>query len=500
MSQIYHSARPIIGRVEEMRLLKQQLNRSEYSLVAIYGRRRVGKTYLIENILAEHTKNRRCVLLCLTGSLDEKQEPISPAQLIMDFRVSCIRYLDDDPSIHTSAEIFPYLARLAAKCAKENLPLVLFLDEFPWLSMVKDENFDFLRSFDHLLNNVLIPGGAKIFLSGSATTWMLHNLIYAKSGLAKRLTLKRKLSPFNLREIHQYLGHRGIDYSHYSLIELYMAIGGIPYYLEKLEADKSLAENLHDLVVANSGILSGEKEYDHLFSYLFKDPSYYKKLVGLFTKSRCGLAIGTIKELMEGDKRSPKPSKKLLDALASLYESDILDKRTQFCNKAKGVYYFLQDEYIRFYNKWIASQEVSTLQGLVRLLDSPSYRSFSGFNFELLCFKHVRELTSALGIGGIEVSPHIYYQKDVCQIDLLLDRADHLVTICEAKFKTNAYEMTKSDYEQMIARKDALQNYIQTKRGRKRDFNFCLIHLSGVTNNKYIELLRPRLLSAESFF
>lgn len=493
-----HRQMPVVARAKEIALLRKIIASSRPELVAIYGRRRVGKTYLIENEIGRNMR-KGDVFFTWTGDMDEQTgQPQAESELIFNLRASIIRYLGDDPKFGNLEDVFLWLARLARDCSQNKKTLFIFLDEFPWLCATRGKSIDFFNAFKNCWNNILNPMGAKVFLCGSATSWMLRNLVHAKGGFAKRLTHKIKLNPFNLKQTREYLAHRGITYSYRTIIELHMIMGGIPWYLDMLDPGKSLRENLYAIMVDENGLLAGKSEYEDLFRYLFAEPDYYQKLVELFNDRRHGLGLAKIAEAMEG---AAKPSRKLQVALKTLTESNILDKRVQFKNISKGTYYFLTDEYIRFYNKWLNNKQYGNAAGFYRIFDSQSYRSWNGYNFENLCIKHIEELKNAMGISGIAASHHMYYSPGVCQIDILIDRADKMVTICEAKYHDSEYVMSAGDYKKMIARRDELDHYLKAKRISGTDFNFCLIHLAGVKRrNKYIEQLSPIIISAGSYF
>ena len=495
----------IVARQEQIRQLVQALSSQRPELVAVWGRRRVGKTYLLHHCITQH-RSPSDLYIHLTGGRAKDGSAQDVNTLITNFRVSLVSSIGADPEIHTPEDIFVYLAKLSRDTQQQGRRLILFLDEFPWLCEIRGKRFDFYQSFEHLWNEVLSKSNAKVFICGSAASWMLKHIVYPKDGLAKRITKKIRLSSFDLRATKQFLQHKGFELSAFSIIELHMTIGGIPFYLDKLDAKKSIRQNLYDLMVHHDGLLSGSVEYDHLFNYLFSDPSYYKKIVAALVDKRAGKTVAQIAHLIgEGDPE--KASGKLNETLSVLSESEIFSRRVQFYNKRRGSHYFLVDEYIRFYTQWFKEQPEGGIDyaGFCRILDSQAYRIWRGFNFENLCYRHYPSITKALGIAGLTVSPHVFYHYDKktkkinCQIDLLLDRSDNMITICEAKFYEDEYAITEGEYKKLLRRREALKEYLRSKRTREKDFNFCILHSNGIAKNKYYELLNPATVSAQCF-
>jgi hypothetical protein len=301
----------------------------------------------------------------------------------------------------------------------------------------------------------------------------------------------------------EFLSSKGFDLPYESVLECCMVLGGVPYYLEALVPSLSIRQNLFELLFSEQGKLAGSKEYDNLFRYLFANHEYYKRLIALLASKRRGFALSEIATAIES---RTKPSGHLNVALRNLEECDFIERWPQLFNERREVYCFLADEYARFFQRWIASRTRRwDYASFNALLDGQAYRSWSGFNFEMVCRRNIESIKRALGISGIGVNPEIFYAFDergkrICQIDLLLDRRDNLLTICEVKHHNEPYALTKQDDNKIRVAKRELRRYLQRKRRGKREINVCFITVFGLRKNAVFHRLNPQEIELRDLF
>jgi hypothetical protein len=233
-----------------------------------------------------------------------------------------------------------------------------------------------------LWNNTLAKNPAvKLFVAGSATSWMIDQVIQAKAGLAKRVTAKIHLQALDLMQTRQFLSGKRMDLSHDDVLRIYSALGGIPYYLDALDPTISPNENLYNLLVREDGLLYAGSEYEQLFRYLFTHDAAYIKVIDTLVGRKYGLSS---QELARAIEHNSKPSGNLRKILQNLEHSDLIERRTLFLNRSKGFRYFVTDEYIRFVSRWLKDSRVTTYGEFNKIFASPAYSAWQGFDFELI--------------------------------------------------------------------------------------------------------------------
>ncbi len=262
----------ICGRGEEKNAIIKAFSSSKSELVAVYGRRRVGKTFLVRQSWENFRKGKENIkYLELTGSIHESGKVIGEDEFIQNFNLSWINAFGESPRVTKLDEIFEQLVFLAKKAKENEEILILFLDEFPWICQINPRVYN---KIVFLWNNIFEGiGNVKLCIAGSSTSWILDNIINSKAGFAKRFTYKLKLKPFTLKETALFLKDKGFNIPPSMVCDVMIALGGIPYYLEALEPAKSIPENLWKIFCAATGRLSGENEYQNMFRYLFGNNS-----------------------------------------------------------------------------------------------------------------------------------------------------------------------------------------------------------------------------------
>ena len=487
----------LIARNTEQETLEHVFSSRRSELVALYGRRRVGKTFLVRRFFAR----KPCVYFELVG---QKQEDgrIAPVQhQLSNFQYGWQKAFGapiDRPVNWESA--FQLLKHKVDELCASGATVVLFFDELPWLCSA---NSRFLENLDQAWNACFEPAGrVKVILCGSATTWMLKKIVRARAGLSRRVTQKIHLLPFTLAETGEYLASRGFDFSLQSVAETYMVFGGIPYYLDFLRPGKSLYQNIDDECFLSAGNLYDE--YAVVFDSLFRNAIEHRHVVEILSRKRRGMTLNEINRAFSPG--SPKASGTLVQILANLHACGFVDKRAPIFKEQRGALFTIADEFVLFHLKWMASNRgADNAVGVYSqsIVGSQAYRSWRGFAFGLLCLKHQQQIRTALGLQRIAAVPGVFYAHDpetgkrTAQIDLLFDRADKTITLCEIKYQEGEYEITKADRDAIGQRKVALRAYLRSRRIPDRNMVVAFIAPSGVKRNRHFNELQPDVLRLE---
>ena len=466
----------IIGRKEEIDLLKKINNRNSSDFLAVYGRRRVGKTHLIRNFF----RGQPCIYFEATGLKDgslHQQLKLFTEKIAEVF----LRGFPLQPP-PSWLDAFKLLTN-----AIEEIPLdkkiVLFFDEIPWFATAKS---GFIQALDHYWNTRWSThSNLKLVVCGSAASWMLNNLVYAKGGLHNRLTSIIPLKPFTLHETEEYLRYRGIKLNRRQILELYMVMGGIPLYLNGIQPGYSTSQSINLLCFHKDGLLFNE--FSHLFASLFDTSEAHDELIRIISFSRQGLSR---EKILQKSKRSSSGGM-FKTRLSELEEAGFIASFTPYGYLNKGTFFRVIDEYALFYLRWIFPVSKRLRLSLKNTsyweskMQSQSWKSWSGYAFESICLKHIEQIKKALGIQAIasEVGSWRYNPKSNeesgTQIDLLIDRSDGIVNLCEIKFCQGKFTLTKS-YEEELSRKLSIY---QTHGKIKKSIFFTLITSEGIIPN-----------------
>lgn len=483
---------PIIGRELEQKELEIAYNSLEAEFIAIYGRRRIGKTYLIKNFF----QPKECIYFQSTGiykgSLKQQLTRFSKELGDAFYGGASINVPEDWMSA------FEALSKAIDNMDK-NKKVILFLDELPWMCTPKSSLLQALEYFwnRHWAHNPKI----KLIVCGSAASWIIKKIIKNRGGLHNRTTRKIRLKPFDLRETYDYLHHQGYKIDKEKVVKLYMAIGGIPFYLKQIKNDLSVDQNINELLFNSDSILF--TEFDEVFASLFDSAESYVELVRLIAASRQGLA----RTVLEEKNKVTGKGGRLSNRLENLENAGFITSYLPFGHKKLGVFYRISDEYCHFYLKWVdpikdsakLNNHLSYWQGK---LNSPEYYSWLGYAFENLCYKHVAQIRTALKIdAGSLASPWRYAPKSYseergAQIDLLFDRRDDAISICEIKYSDSEFVVTKAYADNL---KQKLAVFKQQTRTKKQLF-LILISAHGLKANAYSDELISGIVGFEAFF
>ena len=443
----------LTGRHEERKLLEEARHSSDAELIAVYGRRRVGKTFLIRSVYAEE------ILFDFTGVHEAGLK-----EQLMNFRNALQAAMGNDIPLaipENWIEAFAFLQKYLEPKLKKGKG-VIFIDEFPWIHTPKS---GFLQAFGHFWNNwATKQDNIIVVICGSAASWMIRNVVNNKGGLHNRITKKIRLLPFNLNETEAYLKSRKVILDRYQLLQLYMAMGGIPHYLKEVKRGESAAQVTDRLYFSKDGFL--KKEFQNLYKSLFDDAQHHMSVIKALAKKGSGL---TRNELIDHTKLSSGGTTTLL--LEELEESGFISAYIPFGKTTKESIYKLSDEYSLFYLKFIEGSRAGGLGTWLRQINTASYTSWSGFSFESVCQKHITQIKKALGIAGVMVEesgwryqPGQGSKEKGAQIDLLLDRQDRCINICEMKFSNSEFVITKAYQQELQNKIEVFQQQTKTKK------------------------------------
>lgn len=451
----------IIGRKLEQTVLKESVDSDKSELIALYGRRRIGKTYLIR----EYFKNNLVFEMTglFGGSLKDQLQSFNKELNKRTKRTE----LDTTKSWFQAFTLLElYLGTLKIGSKK-----VIFIDEFPWIATPKSK---FLMAFENFWNTYCTKRNDLIvIICGSAASYMVQKIIKNKGGLHNRISIKIRLLPFNLFETEQFLLKNGIKYTHYDVIQIYMALGGVPQYLEKLNKGLSASQNIDKLCFSKDGVLIDE--FNQLFASLFDDSERHMKLIKTLAKTNKGL---TRNELINQSKMPSGGDFSI--KLEELIESGFVTDYPYYQNKKQLTLYRLSDEYARFYLKFIENNKNGGDGTWQKLNRTQSYLSWSGFAFETLCLKHIQQIKQALRIDAIYTTSSSWFNENA-QVDMLIDRSDNVMHLCEMKFYNSEFAIDKSYYLNMKNKIAALQQDTKT---RKNIF-VTFITTYGIKENEY---------------
>lgn len=479
----------ILGREKEKAILKKILQSNQASFLAIYGRRRIGKTFLIRNYFA-----RKGVFFHLTGIQDGNLE-----DQLRGFSVEFADQFKKGKKIDTPKDWFEAFQMLRREI--ELVPLekkvILFLDELPWLATPRSK---LIQSLDHVWNRYLsaMPN-VILIVCGSAASWILENVINDKGGLHGRITHTIRLLPFTLVETEQFLQAKGIHLDRKQLIEMYMCVGGVAKYLLYFDRGVSIAQMVGELCFTYGAPLLSE--FHKLYRSLFHDHTQHLKLVEALSKKRAGLSY------QELSQKSKIPSGgTLTKKIQELVESGFVTEVSMFKKSQKLSRYILTDEYSLFYLSWISGASALDVQSRgaeywLEQYNTQAWKCWAGHAYENLCCKHIDRIKNALGLRAVRTASSRWQQtpeedREGAEIDLVIDRADNCINICEIKFYNDTFTISK-DYALKLRKKKAI--FMESTSTKKSVF-LTLITTYGVHCNQHYHSLIDQDLDMNALF
>jgi len=464
----------IIGRDREIYEIESILASPKAEFLAVYGRRRVGKTYLIK----EYFNHQFDYYLTGTANQDTAYQ-LNNFHEVLKLHDSKTIY--DNPPIDWQEAFY----RLRDYCTRlpTDRKTVLFFDELPWLDTPKS---DFLSGLEYFWNSYASTNYNIVLIGcGSAASWMINELINNKGGLHNRVTHRIQLLPFHLHETELMLQAHNHVLSRYQILQIYMVTGGIPYYLQHLDSSKSAVQNINDLCFRSTSFL--RSEFRQLFKSLFKKAEVHEAIISALSTKTSGL---TRKEILEITKLSN--GGRITRILSELMESGFIQDVQPISNKSRQTIYRLSDFYSLFYLKFIQSSNPMDDNIWINMIDSPTVRAWQGYAFEQVCMYHLPQIKKSLGISGIQSRSASWKSNDStkgAQIDLVIDRRDQVINICEMKYSINPYTITK-DYDAKL--RDKIGVFKSATKTRKA-LHLTMITTFGLAENKYFHTAQQNL-------
>lgn len=464
----------IFGRNQEISILESIWSSKEAELVALYGRRRVGKTYLVRECFSH--KEFYCEIVGKKGgSLQVQLENFSEAFS----KTFCNNIPIEKPKNWKKA--FDLLTGEIEKLPKSK-KIVLFIDELPWLATPKS---GLLQNIDYFWNSKWSRfGNLKIILCGSAAAWMLDNLINAKGGLYNRITRSILLEPFNLFETKVFLKNQGVILNDKQVLDIYMAIGGVAHYLKQIEKGKSAVQNINDICFNKKGLLFNE--FPKIFKSLFDSSEIHLAMVKAIASHQYGIDR---KELLSrvGLESGGTFNKRIEE----LEAAGFIQSFYPYGKKTKDQYYRIIDEYTLFYLTWIDKRKNSI--GIkdnywTNRTKTGVWLNWAGYAFEQICYKHVEQIKKALAldkvpceVGNWRYIPGKGSKEKGAQIDLLFDRDDGVITICEIKYSENEFTIDKSYADSLVNKINVFEKHFSSK----KQIFLSMITTIGVKKNMW---------------
>ncbi len=479
----------ILSRDNEKKLLKEILKSKSSEFLAVYGRRRVGKTYLVKNFYENSG-----IFFHITGTPFEATK-----QQLWSFSHVYADTFNKGEPIQTPAswqEAFHFL-KDAIKKEKSEQKIILFFDELPWLANKKS---GFVEGLSYLWNRYLESDPRIILIvCGSAASWMISNVIDSRGGLHNRITHKISLQPFNLFETEIYLKGKDVILSRKQIIEIYMTIGGVAAYLDMVKPGRSSSQVISEICFDPQSPLYGE--FDRIFKSLFSKSEIHTKVIKTLVKKRSGMDRNELfgKAGITSGSVQTRIKKELI-------ESGFISENTFFGNRRKGSLFRLIDEYSSFYLKW--SKEIKNSRHPVNpnywmmLQNSGAWRSWAGYAFETVCQNHMRQIAKSLGISGIIHSFASWYHKPLtpedkgAQIDILIDRADNCINLCEIKFHEGGFTVSREYSKQLLYKK---QKFLEVTNSRKTVFITLITSYGAKENSWYTQTVNNQLTMDDLF-
>lgn len=463
----------MVGREKEVSELLERYDCNEAQFVAVYGRRRVGKTYLIDETFKGRITFRHAGISPIESGDEPKGRPVK--KQLQAFYYSLISQgMKKDHCPSDWLEAFFMLEMFLQKIDDGSRQLI-FLDELPWMDTPKS---GFITGLESFWNNWACHRNVMLVVSGSATLWMRDKLINNHGGLYGRVTWEIKLEPFNLKECELLFKENKINLSRYDIVQSYMIFGGIPYYLGYFKRGRSLAQNVDDLFFAKGAKLS--MEYDRLLASVFTNPDMMKAIIKALKTRTMGYTrkeISALTGYTEGGTLS--------EALKALIVSDFIIKYVPFGYSKREEHYKLVDPFCIFYLDFIEKNGMIPETFWLSNVTSPPIITWRGHAFENVCFNHIEQIKKALGISGISTTQSAWtkmgeeYQGT--QIDMIISRKDNIVNMCEMKYYGEEF-MVDKDYDSILRhRKNLLYEMIP----KKNAVYNTLITTFGIRNNEY---------------
>jgi len=470
--------RRLVGRENEQIRLRKHHASKKSEFVALFGRRRVGKTFLVKSLFE---KDFSFYATGIQGGNTTEQ--------IEDFNKEIAYFGGAELAAAVSwRDAFENLNKLI-----DGLPhsrkKVVFLDEISWMGASSP---DFISALDHFWNRwISSRDDVLLIVCGSATSWIIDNIVNNVGGLHNRLTDQIQLAPLTLKECEEYFQDNGIPIPRYQILESYMVFGGIPYYLDFFEADRSLAQNIDRIYFAPDAPL--KNEYQNLFRALFKNADSHVRIIEALASKRKGLSreeISASAKVISGGT--------LTKIIEDLISCGFIQEYLAFGKRKRDRLYRLVDPFTLFHLTFEDKQKKLPDNYWLHFSATPAHSAWSGYAYELVCLLHLPQIKKSLGISGVLTEASSWRSKTSspgAQIDLVLDRSDKIIHLCEMKFSSDEYSIDKA-YSQKLREK---RTAFLTETGTRKAAHVTLVSTFGLKRNEYSAEILFQLTMSDLF-
>ena len=468
----------LIGRENEQGLLKKYIDSNRSEFIAVYGRRRVGKTFLVTETFKD------ALSFDMTGVIDGDKE-----DQLVSFNIALKESGYEGKRVTDWYGAFEALKEVVKK-VPQNRQAIIFIDELPCLDTPRS---GLVKALDLFWNGwANRQSNVKLIVCGSATTWIVDNIIDNHGGLHNRITHEMHIHPFTLHDTEEYLTTYGFKWNRLAMAQTYMVLGGIPYYLSLLDNVLSLPANIDQLFFSRDAEL--KKEFDRLFKSLFKSPQAYVDIIQLLANNKKGL---TRKEISE--KLKKETGGHLSKLLVNLENCDFIRKynvRERKINTNNGIYQ-LTDFYIQFYHDF-CSRHTTDEHFWENSINSPKQNTWYGLAYERLCMAHIPQIKEALGIQRIRTEYYSWRSKEsvpAAQVDLIIERADQIISLCEIKYSKGIYSLDAKEEERLRNRITDFADETKVKEA----VQLVLITTYGLKDNAHSTEVNDRVVLDDLF-
>ena len=451
----------IIGRKNEQLELMRYFNSGKPEFIAVTGRRRIGKTFLIRELFAEN------IAFYFSGSINKN---VTNVYQLQQFDLTILECGGESKENSKSwAEAFWKLRHLLKD--KDDGRKIIFIDELPWLDAPKS---DFLAALDYFWNTFASSrSDIMLIVSGSSTSWIIENIFQNKGGLHNRITGRISLAPFTLVESEEFFFENGIVMNRYQIAESLMIFGGVPYYLNMFDKGLSLTLNVDRLLFSENAPL--KNEFNEVYRSLFKKADRHIDIVRALSETKSGM---TRNEIIK--KTGIPGGGNLTKNLNELEQCGFIEKYFDFTRPKNNSYYRLIDPFTLYWLKYVEKNNFKDEFFWTNLLDDGGRRAWSGNAFEMLCLNHISEIRKKLGISGVSTQVFTWRNTEA-QIDLVISRRDGVINLCEMKYSIHPITLTVKDSNDLERKRNV---FIENTRTRKA-VHITMVTTYGLTNNSY---------------
>ena len=455
----------IIGRVREQAELYRYYNSNKPEFIAVTGRRRVGKTFLIKELFSKDIK------LYFSGSIGKN---ITNAYQLRRFDETIAEFGGTvKPASGNWSEAFGKLKKLLI--SSQNCKQVVFIDELPWLDSPKS---DFLPALDYFWNTFASSrADIMLIVCGSAASWITKNLFENKGGLHNRVTGRIYLAPFSLAESEAFFNESGVVMNRYQIAETHMVFGGIPYYLNMFVKSLGPTQNIDRLLFVENAPL--RNEFNEVFRSLFRSSDGHITIVEALSTAKNGMTrdeIIGITGIPGGGNLTRK--------LNELEQCGFIERYHDFAKRKNNAFYRLIDPFTLFWLKYIKDNQTKDEYYWTNRIDDSGRRAWSDNAFETLCLRHLPQIKHKLGISGISTEVFSWRSKDTkpgAQIDLIISRRDGVINLCEMKYSLHPITINANDDLSLQNKRMAFL----AETGTRKAIHMTIITTYGLTDKGY---------------